>query len=301
MSKFDARLFVIAVACVFSLALAQDAVEEENSYEAWAAEFEASLEPEQDSISLLDGQINLAIPDDYFFLNAEDARNVLTEAWGNPPGSSAIGMIYPATMSLLDYESWAVILTYDDDGYVSDKEAAKINYDKLLKDMQKDSEASNKRREELGYATVDLLGWAAEPHYEADSHKLYWAKELSFDDDPEHTLNYNVRVLGRKGVLNLNAVASMSQLPEIEASMPDIIALAEFTPGYTYADYKKGEDKRASYGLTGLIVGTTIAAKAGLFAKLGALLLAFKKVIVIAVVAIGGFFSRLFKRNSTQV
>ncbi len=286
--------------CFSTFGLAQDIAEEDASYETWAAQFEASLEPKQGSIEILDGQVQLKIPDSFYFLGQEDARRVLTEAWGNPPGSSALGMIYPAKFSLLDFESWAVILTYDDDGYVSDNEASKINYEKLLSSMQKDSQESNKQREELGYATVELVGWAAEPHYDSENHKLYWAKELKFQDELDHTLNYSVRVLGRKGVLNLNAVAGMSQLSEIEGSIPEILSLADFSAGNAYADYKKGEDKRATYGLTGLIVGTTIAAKAGLFAKLGVLLLALKKFIIIAVVAVGGFFSRIFKRKSVE-
>ncbi|MET3653317.1 hypothetical protein [Dyella japonica] len=40
-----------------------------------------------------------------------------------------------------------------------------------------------------------------------------------------------------------------------------------------------------------------IAAKAGLFAKLGIMLLALKKFIVIGIAAIGGLFAKIFKRK----
>ena len=53
------------------------------------------------------------------------------------------------------------------------------------------------------------------PSYDAAAHKLYWAKELMFGTDMDHTLNYNIRVLGRRGVLVLNAVAEMKQLAVI--------------------------------------------------------------------------------------
>jgi uncharacterized membrane-anchored protein len=65
--------------------------------------------------------------------------------------------------------------------------------------MQEQAAATNDERRRQGYATVRLIGWAAPPHYSRQSHKLYWAKELAFSDESEHTLNYNVRVLGRRG------------------------------------------------------------------------------------------------------
>jgi uncharacterized membrane-anchored protein len=37
-----------------------------------------------------------------------------------------------------------------------------------------------------------------------------WAKEIRFGDREENTLNYNVRVLGRKCVLVLDFIAGMS-------------------------------------------------------------------------------------------
>ncbi len=53
---------------------------------------------------------------------------------------------------------------------------------------------------------------AAPPRYEdAATHKLYWAKELNFEGDSGDTLNYSICMLGRKGVLELNAIASIDQ------------------------------------------------------------------------------------------
>ena len=52
----------------------------------------------------------------------------------------------------------------------------------------------------------------------------------------------------------------------------------------------------AAYGLAALIAGG-VAAKAGLFAKLFAVLLAGKKIILGAVLACGALFSKFFKRN----
>ena len=186
-----------------------------DDYTVWQTEFEASLERQQGSVELLDSAAALDVPAGFYYLDADDAERVLVEAWGNPFGES-LGMLFPTGMSPLDQASWGVIISYDADGYVSDKDAVKIDYDKLLEDMQRGARESNEQRSELGYETVSLVGWADAPRYDSASHKLYWAKELRFGSDPVHTLNYNVRVLGRKGVLNLNAVAGMEQLPAVQ-------------------------------------------------------------------------------------
>jgi uncharacterized membrane-anchored protein len=124
---------------------------------------------------------------------------------------------------------------------------------------------------------------------------MYWAKELKSDDASGNTLNYNIRVLGRQGVLELTAVAAMADFPKIKQEMPKVLASTNFDPGNRYTDYQAGSDKLAAYGLAALVAGG-IAAKAGLFAKLGVLLLALKKFIIIGLAAIGAFLRKLFGR-----
>jgi uncharacterized membrane-anchored protein len=127
---------------------------------------------------------------------------------------------------------------------------------------------------------------------------MYWARELKADDAEDSTLNYSIRVLGRKGVLELNAVAAMADLPMIKQELPKVIAFTNFTDGNLYTDYNPGTDKLASYGLAAL-VGGGLAAKAGLFAKIGIFLLAAKKFVIVGLVVIAGFVRKLFSRNKT--
>ena len=101
-------------------------------------------------------------------------------------------------------------IDYSEDGYVKDSDASKINYDDLLKKMQKGLAGENPERRKQGYPAITLVGWAAPPHYDAETHKLYWAKDLKFEGTDGDTLNYNIRMLGRKGVLELNAVADVA-------------------------------------------------------------------------------------------
>ncbi len=112
----------------------------------------------------------------------------------------------------------------------------------------------------------------------------------------ENTLN-NLRILGRKGVLNLNAVASMSQLAAIEQNAPKILSAVDFNPGSRYADFKaKSGDKVATYGIAALVAGGA-AAKAGLFKGLWLAILAGKKFIIIGVAAIAAWIRKLFGRT----
>jgi uncharacterized membrane-anchored protein len=127
-------------------------------------------------------------------------------------------------------------------------------------------------------------------------HKMYWAKELAFGTNSNHTLNYNIRVLGRRGVLVLNAVAEMDQLAAIRSQTRDVLAAVDFNEGHRYSDYLPGTDKAAAYGITGLIIGAT-AAKAGLFKVLIAGLLAFKKIVIVGFLAVVAAIKRFFSRR----
>lgn len=160
--------------------------------------------------------------------------------------------------------------------------------------MQEGVRASNEERKKAGYGTLELVGWAAKPHYDQAAKKLYWAKRLKFNQEQDHTLNYNVRVLGRKGVLVLNAVSGIDQLDKIERDMQQVIAFTNFTDGNRYQDFDSSVDKVAAYGLGALIAGG-VAAKTGLLAKLLVMLVAFKKAIILGALAIGAAAVKLFR------
>lgn len=264
-----------------------------------AEEFLASLNFQKGAITLPGGVAGLALPEGFHYLSPEDTERVLVTAWGNPPGNETLGMLVKGPEDILADESWAVVIAYEEDGYVSDEDADSIDYGQVLADMQSSSRESNKARIEAGYDEVELVGWAAIPRYDKTTNKLYWAKELRFGNIPVNTLNYNVRILGRKGVLVLNLVATMPQLEEIERVIPTVLAMTNFNPGHRYSDFDPELDTVAAYGIGALVAGK-LAAKAGLFAKLGVLLLALKKFWIFAVLAIGAFFARLFRRERSK-
>jgi uncharacterized membrane-anchored protein len=262
---------------------------------------EKGLQWKKGRIAIGDHLATLSVPSTFRFLGPTDTQIVLTKLWGNPLTKDYIlGMIFPETVGPMDHGSWGVVITYEASGYVRDNDAAEINYRDLLERLQKESEDQNSQRIKEGYPAVHLDRWAAPPHYNRETHKLYWAQEFSFDGVRENTLNYHIRVLGRGGVLVLTVVASMTQFPEIERQIPQVIAMANFSPGNCYADFTPGTDKMAEYGLAALILGG-VAAKTGLVQGLLALLLAAKKFIIIGVAAICAFFGRIFQRKKAVV
>ncbi len=261
---------------------------------AWAKSVWDSLDRQTGIIKLPNAVATLNVPENFYYLGPQDAEKVLSEVWGNPPGQETMGMLFPADMTPFDSAAWAVTIEYEEDGYVSDADADEIDYADLLKQMKSDTQYASDERIKQGYEGIELIGWAANPYYDAASHKLHWAKEIKFGTQQINTLNYNIRVLGRKGVLVLNFIAGMDQKALIESNLDSVLAIAEFDQGARYSDFNPDIDKVAAYGLGALVAGKVIA-KTGFFV----LALAFLKKFGVLVL-IGGWalLKGLFSRKS---
>jgi uncharacterized membrane-anchored protein len=280
----------LACAAIASPAFAQETPE--------LSESGPAFQYQTGDITLPNKVATLHLGEKYRYLNPSETSKLLM-AWGNEADETTQGTIIPVDVDPMSESGWAVILSYDDDGHIDDSDATEIDYDEMLKDMKEGTEDHNSARKEAGFEAVHLVGWAEVPHYDAANKKLYWAKELNFEGSPSHTLNYDVRVLGREGVLSMNAVASMDQLQQIRTEMRPLIDVAEFNEGYRYADFNAKTDRVAEYGL-GALIAAGVGAKLGLFAKLGALLLAFKKFIIIGVIALGGLLAKIFGKKKDE-
>jgi uncharacterized membrane-anchored protein len=269
------------------------AAQDEAGETAKTREFVDSLHFRTGQIELADAKAHLNVQPGFRYLDHDDSRKVLEQLWGNPPDDSVLGMLVPDAAPLDGDHSWAVVVTYSDEGYVTDEDAASTDYNALLKELQQSTSDENDERKKAGYGTLQLIGWAQPPTYDAAGKRLHWAKELAFEGEKSHTLNYDIRVLGRQGYLSLNAVSSMDDLALVKQGMTQVLPMAEFDSGQRYADYNKGTDKLAGYGLAAL-VGGGIAAKTGLFAKLGVLLLGLKKGLYVLIVAALAGIKKLF-------
>ncbi len=250
------------------------------------------IEYKSGEISLVGGKAKIKLGEEFRYLDPANARKVLVDIWSNPPeAGSTLGMIVPKGANFLDSTTWVAVLQWKDDGYVKDEEFASTDFDKMLKELIKAHKAGSDERVKSGYGKLELSGWAEQPHYDRATHKLYWAK--SFDvDAPVQQLNYDIRVLGREGILEVSVISSVPQLNDIKEKAPSILAMVDFTDGNRYTDYKSG-DKVATYGIAGLIAGGVLL-KSGFFKVIWVALLAAKKFVIIGVVAIGAWFKKLF-------
>jgi uncharacterized membrane-anchored protein len=272
----------------------------DEEWETYTSELEAGLSWQSGDVYIDNDRIHLNLGENYQYVGPEDAEVILSQLWGNPPGATTLGMIFPADCRPSAPSCWGGILEIENDGHIDDEDAAEIDYDDLLEEMQDNTKESNESRSEMGYGTVDLIGWASKPYYNQASKKLHWAKELSFSDSPSNTLNYNIRVLGRVSVLNTNLVSGIEQKLNIVEALPEITDLAEFTEGNTYADFDPTTNNLATYGI-GALIGGKMIAKVGFFKGILLALLAGKKFVIIGVIALWALLKKVMSRKEKEV
>lgn len=254
---------------------------------------ERKLHYQQGTINLLNGSITINTGDKFRYLSSQDSEKVLVDGWGNPPsGELGLGMLVPVDLSPLEERGWGAEITFEDDAYISDDDAKTIDYDKVLKDMQQQTSVGNIERQHQGYDPIYLLGWAEAPHYDQSSHIIYWAQRLSLNPTAsDEAVNYYIRNLGRKGVLNINIIADKKDLPAVKKSAPDLLKVASFTEGNRYEDHHFW-DTTSSYSLAALVAGgaAVTAKKAGL---IGLIIIFLKKFFVVILAAVAGLWKAI--------
>ena len=225
------------------------------------------------------------VAEGFMFTGAKGTQKLL-ETMGNPISGSELGFLAPTSLV------WFVVFEFSDVGYIKDDDKDKLDADKLLKSIKEGTEAANKYREKMGAAPLHITGWEIPPRYNEQTHNLEWAIRGESEGSP--VINYNTRLLGRKGVMEVNLVIDPEKL---NAAMPAYQALLtdySYKQGERYAEYRSG-DKLAKYGLAALITGgaAAVAVKTGLFASL---ILFFKKgakFVVLAVLAVVAWLKKL--------
>lgn len=245
-------------------------------------EFVETLDFQTGSVNIAGDAVTFDLPEGWAMLKGRDARRVVEDVWGNPEDHSTIAFIDPPSEEGRLGAAFGVIVTMDKSGFVSDDDAAGLDYSALLSDMQASAKQENLDRAEMGYQSIDILGWAEPPHYDQKTKKLYWAKELKFGQEPDRVLNYDVRILGRRGYLQLQAVSTMGDRDAVDEGMKALLPVTHFNEGHRYSDFDESTDNIAAYGIGGLIAGK-MAAKVGFFAVIAK----FGKLIVFG--AIGMF------------
>src|SRR5215469_7170775 len=212
------------------------------------------------------GQIE--VPPQFIFIDGKTVQQFM-KAHGEPVSGNELGELSPTNAD------WSIMFRWSDIGYVRDEDKSKLidQADKLLQQIRDNTEAANKLSAQAGTPPIHFIGWEVPPRYNDETHNLEWA--VKGEIEGRQILNYDTRVLGRKGVLNVKLIVAPDDFVETLPTFTNVMAGYAFQSGESYAEYRPG-DKVAKYGLAALIVGGAAvgAAKLGLFTSL---LLLFKK------------------------
>lgn len=267
-------VFVVATLTVQSYCFAQD---KPNSID-WQ---------DGPTIGKLGDIAQVSIPAGYRFTGKLGAQKLL-ELTQNPTDGNELGALVPKVDK--DANFWFSIFEFQDTGYVRDNEKDNLDADSMLESIKKATEESNKIREQKGWPAFHVVGWSHTPYYDPTTHNLIWALlgESNQSGKAEQSVNYSIRLLGRRGIVKADLVLDPGQESAVLPEFQSLLNGFSFMPGQTYADWRSG-DKVAKYGLTALIVGgaATAAIKSGLLAKLW-------KLIVPGFLALGAFLKRIY-------
>ncbi len=108
------KVFAVAVLAFLLGGVSSPQAAEPNSSQPQmtAEQFLASLKFQSGKIDLPNGIATLDLPATFRYLDPSDSSRVLVDAWGNPPGGTTLGMIFPANTSPLSQSGWGIVITY---------------------------------------------------------------------------------------------------------------------------------------------------------------------------------------------
>jgi uncharacterized membrane-anchored protein len=241
--------------------------------------------------------LTLVLPEGDAFVDGPDASKLL-ERNGGFHNEDVVGLVVGKS----EDANWYVVISYDDEGYIKDTES--IDANDLLKSLKDGTEEANEERKAHGFAPIHVQGWSELPRYDRSVHHLVWG--VTVRGEHGESVNYNTRVLGRRGVVSLNLICDPTDLERDRPAVAALLTGTSFRTGQRYEDFNSKTDKVAEYGLAGLILGgvglgAVKLIKIGLLAKfwnvIVAALIAGKKAVILLFAGIAAFAKRLFGRK----
>jgi uncharacterized membrane-anchored protein len=284
MFSYRAKAAILVALCVLALRAASWAQNEEKQpqQQQQAPKIDWQAGP---TVGQLGNIAQINIPKGYEFTGKEGAKQVLVLTHNIPNGRELGALVSQSRDS-----DWFMIFEYEDTGYVKDDEKDKLDADALLKSIREGTESGNEERQKRGWRSLHIAGWEKPPFYDPATHNLTWAMRVKGDDPKEEgSINHSIRLLGRRGTINVDLVAGPGEYAASVSDFNTLISGFSYNQGNRYADFTKG-DKVAEYGLAALIAGGAgaVAFKTGLLAKLW-------KLIAVAFAAIAAFIKKIFR------
>lgn len=249
-------------------------------------QIEASLPYKTGDITIDDVAV-IKLPQGYKYLQGEDAYKVITEMWGQEIKRDDIDAIIVADGDMLvDDADPAVMVNYEDGGYVSDSDAQDIDPDEILKNWRSTDKEDHTK----------TLDWLIKPVYDNQTHTFTYASQfeiLGYNDVVVgKSVNYSLYSFNRHGSIILTGTGTAEIFDRTNKITTTVADGIEYLPGHDYSSYTKG-DKISDMTIGGIAAGGIVGA---VLAKTGilAVVLKFIKVIAVAVIAIvAGFWKRI--------
>lgn len=244
------------------------------------------------SEGLIGGKATIKVPPGYVFLGSADTKKFMEANHNVSSGQEYL--LAPDSLQ------WFSLFSFDPIGYVKDNET--IDADAVLDTVKEGTKQGNEERKRRGWSTMSIIGWRFKPHYDRDSKLLEWAFVGRNDSTGSDVINYNTRLLGRSGVMQVVLVADPRILDTAAATLKTMLTdKYQFTPGEKYAEFKQG-DHVAEYGLAALVAGgaAAVAAKKGVFAVIGVFLAAAWKFVLAMVFGAFVWLKSLFGKKKSQ-
>ena len=226
----------------------------------------------------LGGMATVEVPEGYGFIGKGGASKFM-EMLQNPSDGSELGVVLAPT------KEWFVVFTFSNDGYIKDDDRT-LDAKAILASIKEGTAQANKTRRERGWSTLEIVGWQKAPYYDSATNNLTWS--IKGRSDNGESINHSTRLLGRRGVMNVDLVLDPDSLTTAMPAFTTLLSNFSFNPGNRYSEFTKG-DKIAEYGLAGLVRGGAGVAlvKTGVLQKLW-------KVIVVGVLALLGAIKKFF-------
>jgi uncharacterized membrane-anchored protein len=204
---------------------------------------------------------SLNVPDESEFGNAKVARDTMKQ-WGNLISNKEVGILFSPNGS-------SILFEFDPVGLVKDDDKESLDADKVLASLKENQEEANTELKESGGNPLEIVGWQVKPHYDEATHNLESAPLIRDIASGKESVNYNVKILGRRGVMEVALLVSPEKFDQELKWFRSTMKGFNFVQGEDYSSWIKG-DKVAEYGLGALAVGGGVAvlAKTGILAKL---------------------------------
>jgi len=231
----------------------------------------------------------LSIPEGFAFLGAAETKKFMELNKNLASGNEYL--LAPTSLA------WFAVFEFNPTGYVKDNETVDAN--EILESVKNGTAAGNEERKKRGWPTMSITGWRFQPQYDRQAKLLEWALLAKSDANNEPIVNYNTRLLGRTGVMEVVLVAEPQILDTAVGELKKTLTEYKFVPGEKYSEFKQG-DRVAEFGLAALIAGggAAVAAKKGLFTVIAGFLAAAWKFIAVAVIGALTWIKSIFKKKN---